>query len=194
MIEADPDYGYPIIEGRRKVLLWSKEAWRDVDRSGHPSLPTGRFVSGVTRTPLGDVQIIGVCIPWSGAHVSTGRRDRRRWQDHLAYLSALSAVIPRRIERLIVIGDYNQKVPRTHAPVAAYSLLREAILNRLTVATGGKIEPLGEAIIDHVAHSPDLTAHSVWGLSKLVDEGPLLSDHNGVCVTLVRTGGPTESA
>lgn len=49
-------------------------------------MPGGRFVSGVTGTPLGDVRVVGVCIPWEGAHVDTGRKDRAKWEDHLRYL------------------------------------------------------------------------------------------------------------
>ena len=75
---ADPDYGYTIKQGRRKVLLWSKEPWRDIDSFGHECLPTGRFVAGTTTTPVGDIRFVGVCIPWSAAHVSTGRKDRKR--------------------------------------------------------------------------------------------------------------------
>lgn len=26
LIEAEPDYGYPLIDGRRKVILWNKQA------------------------------------------------------------------------------------------------------------------------------------------------------------------------
>jgi hypothetical protein len=89
VIDSDPDYGYRMIEGRRKVLLWSRRPWREVDRVGDPGMPGGRFVSGVTETPAGDVRVVGVCIPWDWAHVKTGRKDRERWEDHLRYLGGL---------------------------------------------------------------------------------------------------------
>lgn len=54
-ITSEADYGYPLHPGRRKVLLWSRHPWRDVDSLGHPGLPTGRFVAGLTDTPLGPV-------------------------------------------------------------------------------------------------------------------------------------------
>jgi hypothetical protein len=88
-IDSDPDYGYRIIEGRRKVLLWSRRPWREVDRVGDSGMPGGRFVSGLTETPVGDVRVVGVCIPWDWAHVKTGRKDRERWEDHLRYLEGL---------------------------------------------------------------------------------------------------------
>ena len=47
-ISAGPDYGYALKAGRRKVLLWSREPWEQVDDVGRVDLPPGRFVSGVT--------------------------------------------------------------------------------------------------------------------------------------------------
>ena len=52
---SQPDYGYSVREGRRKVVggLWSREPWRQMsDDLGDESLPPGRFVSGVTSTPV----------------------------------------------------------------------------------------------------------------------------------------------
>ena len=71
-----PDYGYTIKEGRRKVMLWSREPWEQVDDLGIDSMPPGRFVSGVTQTSLGEVTVIGVCIPWFGGH---GLRPDASW-------------------------------------------------------------------------------------------------------------------
>ena len=33
-------------------MLWSREPWERVDDLGHSSMPPGRFMSGVTRTPV----------------------------------------------------------------------------------------------------------------------------------------------
>ena len=49
-IHSQPD-GVKGIDNRRKVLLWSREPWEQVDDFGSDSMPPGRFVSGVTRTP-----------------------------------------------------------------------------------------------------------------------------------------------
>lgn len=183
IIDADADYGYPIRKGRRKVLLWSKEPWSDIDAVGHPNLPSGRFVRGRTETPIGTIDVMGICIPWSGAHVSSGRRDRERWEDHLTYLKALAQIVPTAPSRLLVVGDFNQKVPRTIAPVATYRALDEAILSRLRLVTMGAVEPVACQLIDHIAVSPDLAARSVRTLSNI--DGELrLSDHVGVAATL----------
>lgn len=182
-IEGESDYGYPIRDGRRKVLLWSKQPWADVDAVGHPELPTGRFIRGTTGTPIGPIEVVGVCIPWSGAHVSSGRRDRKRWEDHLRYLDALARVLPVEQSRLVVAGDFNQRVPRTIAPVAAYRALDKAVLSRLRLVTMGTVEPACCQLIDHIAISPDLKARSVQSLSNM-DGERRLSDHLGVAATL----------
>ena len=183
VIEAEADYGYSIREGRRKVLLWSRQPWSNIDSVGHAELPSGRFIRGTTETPLGAIDVLGVCIPWAGAHVTSGRRDRRRWEDHLAYLSALAKVVPVDPSRLLVVGDFNQRVPRTSSPVAAYGALHEAILSRLRLVTMGTVEPVACQLIDHIAVSSDLTAQAVHSLSNM--DGELsLTDHVGVVAKL----------
>ena len=72
IISSDKDYGYETKNGRRKVILWSKSKWTDIDQLGSKEIPAGRFISGITN----GIKIIGICIPWRFAHVSTGRKDR----------------------------------------------------------------------------------------------------------------------
>lgn len=184
VIEGGADWGYPFVDGRRKVLLWSKLPWSNVDRVGDAQLPSGRFVRGRTQTELGEMDVIGVCIPWSGAHVATGGNNRTRWQDHIAYLDGLSRMIEATLSKLIVMGDYNQKVPRTIAPHAAHSALSHALLSKLSLPTAGIVEPLGIQLIDHIAHSFDLYATEVTALSNVDPSGRRLSDHFGVFVAL----------
>ncbi|MYF83408.1 MAG: endonuclease/exonuclease/phosphatase family protein, partial [Acidimicrobiia bacterium] len=76
-IYSRPDTGYRRIKGRRKVILWSKQPWQEVDDRGIDAFPPGRFVSGVTPTPLGDVMIVGVCIPWFGSRTEAWRGDKQ---------------------------------------------------------------------------------------------------------------------
>ena len=83
LISSDADHGYNTTDDRRKVMLWSKNPWSSVDTGNGLDFPSGRFVSGITDTPLGSIRFVGVCIPWKSAHVSTGRRDREVWQDHM---------------------------------------------------------------------------------------------------------------
>ena len=77
-ISARPDYGYGVQESRRKVLLWSREPWEHVDDIGDDRMPPGRYVSGVTRTSVGEVTVVGLCIPWSGSRVGARYSGERR--------------------------------------------------------------------------------------------------------------------
>ena len=77
IIYSQPDSRYGPKENRRKVLLWSSQPWERVDDLGHNSMPPGRFVSGETRTPVGEVTVVGICIPWFGSRTETRRGARK---------------------------------------------------------------------------------------------------------------------
>ena len=176
------DYGYPIKPGRRKVLLWSDAPWTAIDAIGHPELPSGRFVSGITSGPTDQLRIVGVCIPWAAAHVSNGRGDRQRWEDHLVYLKHLRAMIRSYLDRdelpLIVIGDFNQRIPRSRSPENVYVALKTA-LGQLTIATENVRDEEGHLAIDHIAHSENLTASRLKTISKRQGQ-TIVSDHFGI--------------
>ena len=180
VIKAPQDWGYPVEDDRRKVLLWSKRPWVDVDFVGSDRLPGGRFLRAGTQTAAGTlVTIVGVCVPWRGAHCNGGRNDRDPWQDHLAWLAEfgrLRSQLP--ATRLVVLGDFNQRIPRKWAPKAIYEELLQAFAG-LKIATEGTLPGAPRQTIDHIAHSPDLTQRgvSVW-LDK--DAEGRLSDHLGV--------------
>ena len=184
VIDAGTDWGYPLPKaspGRRKVLLWSKRPWTPVFDSRQVELPRGRLVAGVTETPVCAITVVGVCIPWSGAHVAGGRRDRVRWQDHLAWLSGFERLsYARSRRRTVVLGDFNQRSPKGGG---LHSALQEAF-QRFRIATAGFLDGkpgpllaadgvglwkvgLGDVapgkgavqLIDHIAHSEDLALH-----------------------------------
>ena len=94
---SQPDYGYPIKDGRRKVKLWSREPWEQVDDVGIDSMPPGRFVSGVTQTSVGEITVTGICIPWHGSRTEARRNSecKKRWEDHEQYLAGLTKVLDR---------------------------------------------------------------------------------------------------
>ena len=97
----------------RKIMLWSREPWERVDDLGHECMPSGRYVSGVTRTPVGEVTVIGTCIPWRGSRTQDRRESERKrhWEDHARYLDGLSELLKGVQDRpLIVTGDFNQKI------------------------------------------------------------------------------------
>ncbi len=191
LICSDPDYGYPIRKGRRKVLLWSKTPWRIADDVGSTSLPPGRFVSGVTETSIGKVAIVGVCIPWADARVRGAKVKREKWADHKQYLEGLRDVLARMPKkRLIVAGDFNQRFPRSrHTPENVHQALQSAIASRLTIATVG-LGFDGKRTIDHIALSDDLMAESLTVISN-IDGQKKLSDHFGVVANLTVTDHKT---
>ena len=181
---SQPDYGYSIKEGRRKVLLWSREPWKQIDVVGIDSMPPGRFVSGVTQTSVGEVTVIGVCIPWSGSRVRPTGVKRRMWEDHGQYLAGLAEVLERAsAKRLIVMGDFNQRIGQsTGVPSKLRSALQCAIPPGMTIATSA-LDFQGRRSIDHIALSEDLTAESLSAISNIHGESKL-SDHFGVVASL----------
>ncbi|MFZ4434423.1 MAG: endonuclease/exonuclease/phosphatase family protein [Microthrixaceae bacterium] len=181
VVDAGSDWGYRFDDPtRRKVALWSRWPWTDVDPVGHQDLPSGRFIAATTSTPIGDVRVVGVCIPWAGAHVSTGRQDRHQWQDHERYLRALPDILASQTRPLVVAGDFNQRLPRSRQPETVHRLLVDALAG-LTIATSGET-PAGR-LIDHIAISPELRATGRKLIPASDAMGPL-SDHTGVTVGL----------
>ena len=151
-----------------------------IDRGGHASLPPGRFVSGTTDTPAGPVTVFGVCIPWRDAHVSTGTRDRKVWEDHLSYLAGLHEFLSTTQGPFIVLGDFNQTVPRRWQPEYVFEALVKALGDSCQLATSGEIDGISRLLIDHLAHSPELTVSQIQGINRVDSDGTRLSDHHGV--------------
>ncbi|MDQ1250071.1 MAG: hypothetical protein QG597_4449 [Actinomycetota bacterium] len=129
---------------------------------------------------------MGVCIPWAAAHVTTGRRDAARWQEHLQFLEALGTLLREHPPSmpLVVMGDFNQKIPRTSAP-RRVSEAMELVLGPLHVLTSGDVRGLPSGTIDHIAVSSDLVSTDVFGIPRVGDRGMALSDHDFVAANLV---------
>ena len=181
-----PDCGYAIKEHRRKVMLWSKEPWKQVDDLGADSMPPGRFVSGVTQTSLGEVTVVGVCIPWFGSRTEArrGLERKMRWEDHEQYLVGLTEFLARApAKRLIVMGDFNQIVgPGSRARPELQLALQRAFPPGMTIATSA-LSFQGRGSIDHIVVSDDLTVESLDVLSN-IHGGRELTDHFGVAAAL----------
>ncbi len=183
-ISSGPDYGYQALPGRRKVLLWSPSPWSSIEQLGSPKLPSGRFVSGITQTSIGPLCVIGVCIPWRSAHVTTGQRNRRPWEDHKAYLEGLKEVIELLDDTpTIVVGDFNLRIPRRQAPIDVYARMEDAFGERFEIATRG-LSFNGSASIDHIAINQRLRCVEVNTLNNIANDGTKLSDHFGVTATV----------
>ena len=176
------DYGYGVQKNRRKVLLWSRKPWHQVDGLGSDSLPPGRFLSGVTQTSVGEVAVIGICIPWFGSRSEARRGEERRgrWEDHEEYLAGLTKVLERvDAKRLIVMGDFNQAIGQgSRAPRALRLALHEAFSPKLRIVTADLVFQ-GRKSIDHIALSADWAVDSLDAISNIHEERKL-SDHFGV--------------
>ncbi len=182
LITSEADYGYPIQEGRRKVLLWSKFSWHDASPERTSDMPPGRYVDGVTRTRLGDLRFVGVCIPWRHAHVSTGHRNRTVWEDHLRYLEGLTKCLPAiATHPLVMTGDFNQRIPPSYMPKRVSQALHNLLdAHELSVITSGPLPETHHATVDHIALSPELSSERVWALPAVTSDNFRLSDHEGI--------------
>jgi exonuclease III len=179
VIASRENYGYRIHEGRRKVILISKTPWEESDSLGNNGFPSGRFVSGVTAS----VNLVGVCIPWKDAHVRTGNKNRKTWEDHLDYLSALKNYTDKTDSEMFVLGDFNQRIPRKYSTIKAFESLL-ATFKDFAVWTEGDIEPIGKQTIDHFAARNTDKPFTVRSIDSMQD-GITLSDHFGLVVNVV---------
>lgn len=185
IIRSKRDYGHHIIKGRRKVLLWSGRPWRRVDRIGDDALPPGRFVSGVTTTPVGETTVIGICIPWSGSRTRQFGGAKNRWQDHEECLDVLTQFLPHiETPNLVIAGDFNQVIgQRSNVPIRLRDKLRTAFSPPLSIPTASLCYN-GKFSIDHLAIKPDLSIASLDAISNIGCDCRRLSDHFGVAATL----------
>lgn len=172
-------------DAERLVVLWSATPWRDVDVEPNEAAVRGGYVSGVTETPVGLVRVVGICAPHHFASRVGAAERARLWTEQIAFWNALEKLLSTRDHSLptVMLGDYNQYVPRIWGSRAAEAALRST-LGDLCIATGGPISGIDAPTIDHVAHTPDLESNEVIGLSRFSDDGRALSDHFGVVVRL----------
>ncbi len=91
--ESMPDVGHTIMSelsgagtkenrGARKVVLWSRFGWKNIDTIGTDKLPEGRFVCATTECDGSLINFIGMCIPYRGYR-------KRNWQGACEYMDAL---------------------------------------------------------------------------------------------------------
>ena len=172
--------GYPIREGRRKVQLWSKRTWEQVDDLGDQSVPPGRFYAGVSDKSIGRVNVIGVCIPWSGLRVRGCEDGRKMWDDHREYLAGVTKVQARvSANSLIVMGDFNQRISQQgHTPLDLRMAIRRAIPTGMTMATS-TLGKQGRRSINQIVLTDDLVAETLGVISNSFDDRRV-SDHFGI--------------
>ena len=176
------NWGGPTYGTRREVLLWSKHPWRNIDTTGSSDLPPGRFVRATTDSPNGNVEAVGVVIPYHMSNVTVGTRNRSPWELHQLYLDALPVITSSLPSTSIVLGDFNQRIPSKWVPRVLRDKLSKAV-SGMDSATTGVVQPIGKAAIDHVAIGSYFLAKEVQSISNL-NGARLISDHFGVCVDL----------
>ncbi len=138
-------------------------------------------MAGTTQTDVGPLVVIGACIPWEGAHVTTGRKDRKPWEDHERWLEGFATRRwPQNSEKTFVLGDFNQRIPRRRVSKRTHELLVRAF-EGFTIATAGDLSPAPGPAIDHIAHTPDMALVGDIGIwPRRSQQGETLSDHFGV--------------
>lgn len=141
----------------------------------------------LTETPIGEVTVLGVCIPWHMAEVThrTGRQ-RKPWELHLEYIEVLAQVVARTEGPVVVAGDLNQRVPRARYGNRAAARALEAAFEPLVILTRGTVPGCDRQGIDHIAVSEELQAISVAGWPNKV-KGHRMSDHDGAVVDLCQS-------
>jgi len=180
VLDGGTDWGYESEDKRRrKVLLWSRYPLADPFQGEGFKLPEGRFIAATVQHPVGDIRVYGVCIPWKDAHVRSGRKDRAAWEDHITYLEGLRQLIERSKSPLVVLGDFNQRIPRVSQPVLVAEQLSQC-MDSLQVCTA---QPQDKPLIDHIAISNHFSPSNVEIIPD-GDEQGRLSDHRGANVDI----------
>ena len=182
VIDAGEDWGYSAKAERRKVAMVSQHPWTDVEVFKSRPLG-GRCLVGSTQlNGIGKVACVGVCIPWSACHVTSGQKDKARWEEHADFLHALGPVLTRlsqNYSRIMLGGDFNQRLPRKYAPIVIANAL-EGILSKWNVPTRNLIvEGHKAGCLNHFA-SLGMNANVERSWPGKIG-GMALSDHAGVC-------------
>lgn len=148
--------GNPVADRKKakKVLLWSRQGWSNISFE-EQFFPKGRIVSGVTQSAVGRITVIGVCVPWRDSNTIRLGGRRSAWEDHLLFLKSLRRRLAMCTSPTILIGDFNQRLPRFRQPTKVAEAL-EASLGDLVVATRGFVSCEGKRAIDHIACTSQL--------------------------------------
>jgi len=176
-VDAGGDWGYGEQRSRRKVAMWSRTGWTDVE-VGSDGAEAGRIVVGRTTLAGRVVTVFGVCIPWRAAHVTTGRRDRAPWEEHRSFCVQLGARLRASGQPIVVAGDFNQRIPGGRQPDTVRAALAGA-LEGLDIVTVG----VDSDLLNHIAVSSDLQCSATDMLDPCCD-GLTLTDHLGAVATL----------
>ena len=82
-------------------------------------------------------------------------------------------------EWAIVLGGFNQSIPRQWAPEGVYEDLIRTV-EGFEIATEGNLEGVLGLAIDHIAHTPDLVSQGISTWPDRSEDGKRMSDHFGI--------------
>ena len=190
--DAGTDWGYRNTKPHwRKAILWSRWPLREVSTDVPAGVRTGRLVDAVVEAPVeapvGLIRVLAVCIPWRDAHVRTGIDPHgEQWREHTAMVAHIGRLVAAHDPGtpLVLLGDFNQRLPRVHQPRVVHEYLLQALgpLDVLTAGTG-PLPGLDRQEVDHIAVSSHFTAGRVWGVDRH-DGDRKLSDHDAVLASV----------
>ncbi len=169
-------------DSERKVLLWAKHPWQDVQMINQLEA-TGSAITGLTLLGETTVRVVGLCIPYHFASPFGQEPRAKLWSQHECFLEDLSPLLSqwRKEGPVIVLGDFNQFMPRVWGPKRSHQLMVEAFAG-YSILTSGEIEGVGARAIDHIAVAGNLKATRVFGRPAASEDGRKRSDHFGVVV------------
>lgn len=166
----------------RKVGVWSKNPLELV--AFDSPIDQRRFVAGRTETKIGQVLVLGVCIPWHMAEATKWASPQRKvWEMHREFLAHLGEIMSRLDEPFIVAGDFNQRIPRRKGGNKLAAELMAETFAELEIVTIGTLPRCENPGIDHIAISKQLSPLRVQGWPKNVT-GTVVTDHDGAFADL----------
>ena len=124
-------------------MLWSKHPWQDV-QAIHPLEATGSAITGLTLFGVMQVRVTGLCIPCHFASPFGQEPRAKPWRQHERFLEDLSPLLRRWRDEgpVIVLGDFNQFMPRVWGPKRSHQLMEDAFAG-CGIVTSGEIQGVG---------------------------------------------------
>ena len=104
--------------------------------------------------------MVGVCIPWERPTSAVAEGSETVGTITKAWLQAfeMTSLAAHATDRMVVLGDFNQRIPRTRVRKRTYQALLQAFAG-LEITTAGDVPGAPGLTIDHIAHTKDLQAH-----------------------------------
>jgi Endonuclease/Exonuclease/phosphatase family len=169
----------------RKILLWSKTPFTDVDECIFEGSAVGRIVAATTTIPSGSVRVIGVCIPYHAANTRRIPNPMKMWSEHRYYLIELAKFISQQNPSipLVIAGDFNQRIPSTFPPKDVQQSLLNS-LGQTKLLTSGEIGEKKTKVIDHLSASSHFQLKGLEIIQPTLIGKTAITDHIGVLLRL----------